>query len=307
MTLITRDAEQFLSAAQQQTTTKKACCGAVFLVAPAEFKLCEASATDNHYMQVDQVFSQSKALAQHGLLAEKLQNIGVPTMIFPGEKHSPDGIFPNNAYATARGKLILGAMRHPARQVETERSDIRYVFERLMGLEVVSIAGEGRVAELTGVLIVDRARRIGFCGMTERVNDAGCQAMQAAFELDVMFQFDLQDSEYHTNVVMSVLASRACVLHAASLKNPAAAQAIAECYQERVIWLDDQQKNDFAGNCISVTEQDVLISEVGYNSLNTKQLQQFEDFGFKLHAIPASEIEKAGGSIRCMVAEIFTD
>lgn len=302
---ITRDPQLFLQRARALPFVDKPVCDGVFLVAPEHFRFCEDSARDNVYMREDCVFSQQRALQQHHALAQKLHALGVPVVSFPGEPDCPDGIFPNNAFATAPGRLILGAMKHPARQKETQRQDIRYWFEQGMGMEVHAIAGEGRVAELTGVLIIDRARRLGFCGMTERVNKAGLQAMVAAFGLQLAFQFELARGEYHTNVVMSVLASRAVVLQKDALIPTQAAEAIADFYEQRVIWISREQKNAFAGNCIAVTESDVLISQSGYDSLDETQRRQFSEYGFSLHPLPADEIEKAGGSIRCMVAEWF--
>ncbi len=302
---ITSDPQSFLQQARSLPCEGPVACNAVFLVAPEQFRFCEDSARDNVYMCQDSAFSQQRALEQHHALAQKLQHLGVPTISFPGDPQCPDGIFPNNVFATAPGRLILGAMKHPARQREAERADIRYWFEQGMGLKVVSLAGDGRVAELTGVLIIDRARRLGFCGMTERVNEAGLKAMAEAFGLRLVFRFDLAKGEYHTNVVMSVLASRAVVLQRDALVPAQAAEAIADFYEQRVIWITPEQKNAFAGNCIAVTRQDVLISQTGYDSLEDGQRQQFSQYGFRLHPLPADEIEKAGGSIRCMVAEVF--
>ncbi len=302
---ITRDPQFFLQRARTLPYVGKPACDGVFLVAPEQFRFCADSAQDNVYMRDEATFSQQRALEQHHALAQKLYALGVPVVTFPGDPDCPDGIFPNNAFATAPGRLILGAMKHPARQKETQRQDIRYWFEQGMGMEVHTIGGEGRVAELTGVMIIDRARKLGFCGMTERVNAAGLQAMVEAFGLELAFQFELARGEYHTNVVMSILASRAVVLQKDALIPAQAAEAIAEFYEQRVIWISAAQKNAFAGNCIAVTESDVLISRSGYDSLDEGQRRQFSEYGFSLHPLPADEIEKAGGSVRCMVAEIF--
>ncbi len=302
---ITRDPDAFLRQARGLPTGGRAVCDGVFLVAPERFRFCDDSAQDNAYMQKGQAFDQQRALEQHHALAQKLHELGVPTLVFPGDPDCPDGIFPNNVFATAPGRLIVGAMKHPARQREAARQDIRFCLRKMMGGEVVELAAPGRVAELTGVLIIDRARGLGFCGMTERVNDAGLEAMRDAFGLKLVFQFDLQPGEYHTNVVMSILASHAVVLQQDALRPPEAARAISECYGGRVIWISEAQKNAFAGNCIAVTERDVLMSETGWNSLNPEQKQQFADYGFAVHPLPADEIEKAGGSVRCMVAELF--
>ena len=303
-TNIVTDPDQFLQQAAALPADARSVCDGVFLVAPEQFRFCEDSARDNRYMQAV-AFDQQRALAEHQALAQKLRQLGVPTVMFPGDPACPDGIFPNNAFATANGRLVLGAMKHPARQRETYRRDIRFWFQQAMGMEVVALEGEGRVAELTGVLIIDRSRRLGFCGMSERVNEAGLAAMARALGLALVFRFDLADGEYHTNVVMSVLAGRAVVLQREAITTPGAADAIAAFYGQRVLWISETQKQAFAGNCLAVTERDVLMSETGYSSLSHTQIQRLQDWQFVLHPLPATEVEKAGGSVRCMVGELF--
>ena len=46
--------------------------------------------------------------------------------------------------------------------------------------------------------------------------EAGLQALLQSFNLRAMFAFDLQPSEYHTNVVMSVLAGSSSAVTASS-------------------------------------------------------------------------------------------
>ncbi|HHL31161.1 MAG TPA: amidinotransferase, partial [Oceanospirillales bacterium] len=194
---------------------------AAFMVSPVGFSLDAQTAQDNLYMQMDEDTDADLAIVQQMNLARKISDCGIPVMTFPGSEQTPDAVFPNNAFATAHGnKYIIGAMLHENRQKETERSDIRMFFNDMLGYEKHHINNEHCVAELTGVLVPDRARNIAFCGMTERVNDAGAQAMHDAFDLDLMFQFDLKEGEYHTNVVMACLAGRACIIHADSFADP---------------------------------------------------------------------------------------
>ncbi len=47
---------------------------------------------------------------------------------FRAIRRTPDAVFPNNVFATAPGRLIVGRMRHPVRQREAERADIRGFF-----------------------------------------------------------------------------------------------------------------------------------------------------------------------------------
>lgn len=279
---------------------------AAFMVSPVGFTLDEQTASDNEYMQMDQDTDANLAIVQQMNLARKISDCGIPVMTFPGSAETPDAVFPNNAFATAHGnKYIIGAMLHANRQKETERQDIRMFFDEMLGYEKNHINREKGIAELTGVLVPDRARNIAFCGMTERVNDAGAQAMHEMFGLDLMFQFDLAPGEYHTNVVLACLAGKACMIHAGSFADPEVPEAIAEFYKDKTIFLTDEEKLAFAGNGITITESDLFLSQTAFDTLAQDKKNKLTKWGFKLHHVQVSELEKAGGSLRCMVGEIF--
>ena len=279
---------------------------AAFMVSPVGFSLDEQTASDNEYMQMDQQTNADVAIVQQMNLARKITDCGVPVVTFPGSEETPDAVFPNNAFATTHGnKYIIGAMLHENRQKETERKDIRMFFNDMLNYEKHHIERSKAVADLTGVLVPDRGRNIAFCGMTERVDDAGVQAMHDAFGLDLTFQFDLSEGEYHTNVVLACLAGRACMIHAGSFADPEVPQAIAEFYKDRTIFLTDEEKLAFAGNGITITENDLFLSETAYQALSSESKNKLRDWGFNIHHVQVSELEKAGGSLRCMVGEIF--
>jgi hypothetical protein len=65
---------------------------------------------------------------------------------------------------------------------------------------------------LTGALVIDRARGLGYCGLSERCDAEGARLMHEAFGLRATLLFDLAPGEYHTNVVLAVLAGRAAVV-----------------------------------------------------------------------------------------------
>jgi hypothetical protein len=213
-------------------------------------------------------------------------------------------VFPNNAFATIPGRLIVGRMLHPTRQKETARKDIRGYFTS-GGYELVDLSEEDCVAELTGPMVLDRARRIAFCGMSQRVSDSGVKAMHKAFKLRCTLQFDLAEDEYHTNVVLSVLASRACIVHEDSIQDASLVQALAALYHGHVLFLDQAEKDAFAANCIALTHHDLFMSQTAADALRHSNRSLLESWGFVIHSTPLDEIEKAGGSLRCMVAEIY--
>ena len=305
--MITNDPKELLEAwgSGRFPALHSATAKALMFITPEGFRLSEQSASDNVYMDLRVDTEAARALAEHRELVRALDRFR-PVVVFPGHEQTPDAVFCNNAHGTVLGKLIVGAMRHADRQRETQRSDIQDWFARRMGYPTVRVAHDASVvAELTGPLVIDRSRGVGFCGLSERCNRAGAEAMHAAFGLSATFCFDLVPGEYHSNVVLSVLAGRAVVLHRASCADPAAAEAIAACYAPHVIWLSDAEKAAFCGNCIAPTPDTVWMSAAADAALSDEHRAQLADSGFALHSVALPEIEKAGGSLRCCVGEIF--
>ena len=276
----------------------------VFMVEPEAFYVDAESAADNPYMNLAQPADPNRALAQSRALQAQIRAAGIPVKVFPGDAAAPDGIFPNNAFATTPGQLLVGSMRHSGRRRETDRVDIRAWFAG-QGYHLTDLSQQPCVAELTGPMILDRARGIGFCGMSGRVDEAGLAAMHEAFGLRLTFAFGLQPGEYHANVVMSVLAGRACLLCAEAFADPAVPDAIEAVYPGRTLRLSPEAKNAFAANCIALSDRHLFISRSGHDALPPAGVAQLGEWGFELRVVELDEIEKAGGSLRCMVAEIF--
>jgi hypothetical protein len=69
--------------------------------------------------------------------------------------------------------------------------------------------------------------------------------------------------------------------------------------------LSAPQKAAFAGNCLALASDRVWFSQSGAQSLTDGQREVLAEAGFRVEAVALNEIEKAGGSLRCCVAEIY--
>lgn len=303
--MITRDLAAFSQFARDcPTDFGPPCAKAAFLIAPEDFTLAEQSASDNRYMDLQVPVDAVRALAQHRELQRALSKT-LPTLCFPGNADMPDALFPNNAFATAPGRLILGHLRHPVRQAEVERGDIRGFFRDVLGYSEIDLRAQPGVCELTGSLIIDHTRGIGFCGLSERCDEAGAAAMHAAFGLRATLLFDLAPGEYHSNVLLTVLAGRAVVIAADGFADSAVAEGIAALYAPHALLLSTAEKKAFAGNCLALASDVVWLSAAALHSLTVSHRAALADAGFEPRSVPLDEIEKAGGSLRCCVAEIY--
>lgn len=275
-----------------------------FMVGPAGEVFAAESAQDNRYMDPGRRPDVVRAMRQHAELARRLGD-DVPVLTFAGDPDCPDGMFPNNVFATIRGTLIVGRMRHAVRQREAARADIRGFFRDVLGYRTIDFSQRPFVAELTGALVVDRARGIGYCGLSERCDMAGARAMHEAFGLRLTFCFELAPGEYHTNVVLAILAGRLAVLAPDGFRDPAAAEAIVRAYAGATIALSAAQRRAFAANAIALAPNRAWMSAAAAAALEPAQLATLERHGFAVGEVELDEVEKAGGSLRCCVAEIF--
>ncbi|MHA6669104.1 arginine deiminase-related protein [Homoserinimonas sp. A447] len=303
--MITRDSAAFLEFARTlDTDFGPATARAAFLVSPDGFVRTDESAEDNRYMAEADAYDPARAARQHRELHRALTAV-IPTITFAGDPVTPDAVFPNNVFATAAGRYVVGRMHHPVRRAEADRTDIRDFFGDVLGYQEVDLSTQPHACELTGALVVDRARGIGFVGLSERCDEEGARLMHEAFGLRATLMFDLSPEEYHTNVVLAVLAGRAVIIGPHAFADPAVVDAIASLYAPHTIILEPEEHLAFVGNSISLNETQVWMSAGADAALTDQHRADLADAGFRVESVELDGIEVAGGSLRCCVAEIF--
>lgn len=303
--MITRDAGSFFGFARGlRADFGPATARAAFLVAPDGFRLAEQSASDNRYMADAARFDAARAGEQHRALHRALSQV-VPTVCFAGDPQAPDGLFPNNVFATAAGRYVVGRMRHPVRQREAGREDIRAFFAGVLDYAEIDLSAQPHPCELTGALVIDRARGIGYCGLSERCDETGAALMHEALGLRATLMFDLAPGEYHTNVVLAVLAGRAVLVAPRGFAQQAVALAIAEFHAPHAVALSDAEHRAFAGNAIALSDDAVWMSAAAARALTPESRAVLAGAGFAVRSVELDAIEAAGGSLRCCVGEVF--
>ena len=302
--MITRDLDAFFAFARTATTDfGPATARAAFLVAPDGFRLAEQSAQDNAYMADAAAFDATRASAEHRELQRAISAV-LPTVCFAGNPQTPDAVFPNNVFGTAAGRYVVGRMRHAVRQREADRTDIRGFFGELLGRREIDLSMQTHPCELTGALVIDRARGLGYCGLSERCDEAGTRLMHEAFGLRATLLFDLAPGEYHTNVVLAVLAGRAAVVCPTGFADAAVPAAIAGFYPQAVT-CDAGEHAAFVGNCIALSPETVWMSGNAAAALSDAHRNVLSAAGFRVEAVALEAIEAAGGSLRCCIGEIY--
>lgn len=303
--MITRDTDAFLAFAREcDTAFGPPTARAAFLVAPDGFALAAQSATDNRYMADAAAFDAQRASMQHRALHAAFASV-LPTVCFAGDAATPDAVFPNNVFGTAPGRVVIGRMRHDVRRREAARADIRAFFTDVLGREAVDLSTQPHACELTGALVIDRARGLGFAGLSERCDEAGAALMHDAFGLRATLLFDLAPGEYHTNVVLAVLAGRAALIAPAGFAEAGVVDAIASLYAPHAARLSAREHAAFVANSIALDAHSAWMSAAAEAALEAPTRAMLDAAGFAVHGVELSAIEAAGGSLRCCVGEIF--
>jgi hypothetical protein len=255
-----------------------------------------------------------------GLVAE-LRDAGVDVVALDDTPlpNSPDAIFPNNWFTThADGTVVLYPMFAPNRRAE-RRIDLLerlrasgFVCSRVVDLSAHEL--EGRYLEGTGSLVLDRVRRVAFACLSPRTDQGVVDlwSQELGFR---SFAFAATDAGgqaiYHTNVMLAV-GSRWAVVCAESITDVLRRQQLVyELAQggRAVIEIDLTQMAGFAGNILELRDSKggtvVVMSARAHAALRSEQLAVLRQHG-RVIAVPVPTIEEVGGgSVRCMLAELF--
>ncbi len=303
--MITRDIDAFFALARTCAPDfGPATARAAFLVSPDGFAHAAQSASDNRYMAGADAFDAHAALHEHRNLHAAL-SAELPVIAFAGSADTPDAVFPNNAFATAKNTLIVGRMRHEVRRREAQRGDIRAFFRDTLGYAETDLSQQPHPCELTGALVIDRTRGLGFCGLSERCDETGAALMHDAFGLHATLLLDLKPGEYHLNVLLAILAGRAALVAPDGFAEARTAAAIADFYAPHAIVLSAAEQAAFAANAISLRGDSVWMSARAAAALSPATRAALAAAGLRVRDVALDALEAAGGSLRCCVAELF--
>jgi hypothetical protein len=261
--------------------------------------------------------------AQHefdGVVGALLKN-GVRPIVMPEPQsaRTPDAVFPNNWFSShGDGTVVLYPMHAPNRRLERRASVLRGL-EREFGLRIsrvldlTALETGGCYLEGTGSLVLDRSRGRAFAALSPRTHRRGLAEFAGRTGYQVLcFQTDAGGGQpvYHTNMLLS-LGTGVAVLCADVIRHPEERLAVREALAATgrvIVEISANQMAQFSANCLEVTGSTgpvTLISDVGLASLDPAQRRKLEAHS-TLCPVDVGTIERVGGgSIRCMLAEIY--
>ncbi len=169
--------------------------------------------------------------------------------------------------------------------------------------------------EGTGSMVLDRANRVAYACLSSRTHLDPLGDFAQRMDFDVV-AFDAVDRAgvpiYHTNVLMNVGEELAVICDEALPREDqrnAVLQRLRDTGHE-IISLGYDQLEAFAGNMLELRtttgERVVTMSERAFASLTEEQRERLEHNGRLIVANIDAIEESAGGSVRCMLAEIHS-
>lgn len=294
---------------------------AVLMVRPHRFGPNPQTLASNAFQRIVGAEVHDAALIEFDALAAALRAAGVEVMAVDDtpEPPTPDALFPNNWFSThADGTIVLYPMCAPNRRAErrlellTDLRERGFRCHRLVDLSMHEL--DGRFLEGTGSLVLDRLQRRAYACLSPRTDpqllELWCEELgYRAFAFEAVDRD--QRAIYHTNVMLALGTGWAVVCGAAVVDAARRADLMAALADggRSVVDIDLGQMHGFAGNILELRDRHggpvIAMSARAFAALRPEQRAMLERHG-RLVASPVPTIEDAGGgSVRCMIAELF--
>ena len=304
--------------------TESQLASSVLMIRPARFESNPLTAESNKFQgktSASPAEQHAAALQEFDGLVASLRDKGIDVVVVDdtAEPHTPDSIFPNNWVSFhADGRVVLYPMEARNRRTE-RRLDIVESLGSEQGFHVSEIVdlshheSAEQYLEGTGSLVLDRVNRVAYACLSTRtqLDVLGDFAQQMDYDVVAFAAVDREGAPiYHTNVLMNIGEMVAVICDESIVRDDQRA-AVLERLQEtghEIVTLDYDQLDAFAGNMLELRSASgqrlIAMSQQAYDSLSDSQLATLES-NAEILTVPIDTIESsAGGSVRCMLAEI---
>jgi hypothetical protein len=191
-------------------------------------------------------------------------------------------------------------------------------FEVRRTLDLTRLETTGRFLEGTGSLVLDHVRRIAYACRSPRTHEEALDQWSKEMEYEpVLFTAEDRDGKplYHTNVLMC-LGARVVIVGASAIVSrdrDRVLESLAASGRE-IIEIGPDAVEAFAGNMLELATWDealgdsnvLVMSTTARQALGTQAFARLSACTDTVLAVPVPTIERVGGgSIRCMIAEVF--
>lgn len=298
----------------------------ILMIRPASFGTNEETASTNFFQSTDirkdPCSIREEAVKEFDNMVELLRKNDINVLVIEDTitPVKPSAIFPNNWLSTSPEGIISIFPMYAANRRPEKRDDIlKMLAEKFVvaGLQDWSeFEVEGKFLEGTGSMVIDHENKVIYSCYSPRTDVSVLEkfANTNKFRAIIFFAADKNgQAVYHTNVVMT-LGEDFAILCEEAIEEEwelIAIRQLLDSSGHEVIRIYKDQMHCFAGNMLQVKnskgEKFLLMSQTAFDSLYEDQR---EELSSRCNLLPISipTIEQIeGGSVRCMIAEIFLD
>jgi hypothetical protein len=306
------------------------CADAVLMIRPAAFDYNPETAVTNSMQQrpglVDSPAHNELARAEFQHMVNALEGEGVRVCVIDDtpEPPKPDAIFPNNWVSFhADGTVVLYPMHAENRRRERRRDAVDAAAEQA-GFKISRVLDlshheqQGHCLEGTGSLVLDHVNRVAYASISPRTHPTVVEewARELGYTPVVFAALDRSGAPvYHTNVLMCI-GDRFAVVGTGAIAEVDRARVLEplRASGREIVEIGHEEIEQFAGNMLELASWDealgdcrvLVMSSSARHGLKPDTYRQLTACTDGVLAVPVPTIEKlSGGSVRCMLAEIF--
>jgi hypothetical protein len=291
------------------------------MIRPAAFDYNPETASTNRMQRPGGVLDASAtARSEFDELVGAVEGAGVAVCVVDDTPApvKPDAVFPNNWVSFhADGTVVLYPMQAESRRRERRREVVDAVANELAFkvtriLDLTHHESQGRFLEGTGSLILDHIERVVYASLSPRTHPDVVKewARELGYEPVVFEAFDRAGVPlYHTNVLMSI-GARVAVVGTEAIAAGDRGRVLERVRSggRDVVEIDHDEIERFAGNMLELfgRARVLVMSAAAHRCLRPDNLERLEARTDEVLAVPVPTIERlGGGSVRCMIAEVF--
>ena len=280
------------------------------LVEPSNFNF-NTETFDTNVFQNDVQFNKLKIFEEFDNFISTLDKNKISFNILKSPKNSPDSIYPNNWVVTFEdGTYDLFSMQSPNRRLERSNSNINFLNTNYsLKNDLTEYESKNIFLEGTGSLVLDRVNKTAYMAESNRSNVSLASKWSQLRGYDLVHFKSYIDKKptYHTNVLMFITNKFAGICFDSISDSKNLLSNIEKTH--KILDLSIEQVKNFSGNAIVVrninNEAKFLISTTGLKAFNLIQKRFIEKY-YDIVDINIPTIEKiGGGSVRCMLLELF--
>ena len=300
---------------------------AVMMVRPAAFGYNAETAQTNSFQKSEgPADAARRAVSEFDGCVQALRSEGIAVCVVEdtADPVKPDAVFPNNWISFhADGTVVLYPMQAVSRRLERRRevidtvaAELGYRVSRIVDLTHHEAAG--RFLEGTGSLVLDHVHRIAYACISPRTAPEVVQQWASELQYAPVL-FEARDRAgaalYHTNVMLCLGTDFALVASASlPVGDRRRVRDSLLTGGREVIEIGHEELDGFAGNMLELATWDEALGDcrVLVMSATARRALQPESYARLAAAtdtvlcVPVPTIETlGGGSVRCMMAEVF--